>query len=498
MASTTMTPTKLQYTQYNQDGNVSNSSSGWHSWTDSAVMGYASKWDAMGYKFKTGTFSGSHSYSIKKLKVSLYHQRVGSGAGNFVFYIVSSNPTGSSLDTFKKNNTAWGSAAFTSSSSWHTTNCEVSCDKKLSSNTEYYLIVCCDSGGIQKVSSGNFSLSFEYDYINALGDLTSKPSAPNNHHNNTFSASCSAVGSPSGNTTVTTLQYKLGSGSWTDAGGEEGTLAIARMKHTASESTASQTVKVRIKANPTYGDTKYSPESDAVTLKNYIAPTNPSEAPSVTKTKTRFTVKEPWTVSWSNTNQQAKKKNNSSSVAGYRIIMLVKKGGTGGWVSEPFKIKATNKQGWKYLGQNPDNKGNGDTWYTVDTSDLDSMTEITIDPMLQGFVPGDIVKFGIRPYILWKAADPEHEDSFTEVYKLFSDGPTINGTKGVDSEHYTFTDEITVQNAGVVRIKTGADKSSFKEGIVWVKINNTGTKTTDWVEADVVKVKTSSGWKESE
>jgi hypothetical protein len=33
---------------------------------------------------------------------------------------------------------------------------------------------------------------------------------------------------------------------------------------------------------------------------------------------------------------------------------------------------------------------------------------------------------------------------------------------------------------------------------VWVKINNTGTKTTDWVEADVVKVKTSSGWKESE
>lgn len=355
------------------------------------------------------------------------------------------------------------------------------------------------------VNSGGSTISTDV-YVHSVSK-PSAPSAPTNNHNNTFSASCSAVSNPGYNPVTTTIQYKLGdNGSWVNAG-SAGTRVISRKVHSAEPAADSQTVYVRVKAQPTYGsdsdkngiaDPVYSDSSAGTILKNYVAPSQPTEAPSVSKTKSRFTVKEPWTVSWSKTTQQAQKKNNSSPVAGYRIIMLVKRGGTGGWISEPFRVKATNSQGWKYLGQNPDKKGNNDTWYTVDTSDLSSKTSITIDPMLQGFVPGDKIKIGIRPYILWNAEKPPHEDSFTEVYKLFSCEQTINGTKGVDSETYTFTDEITVQNAGVVRVKTGTDKSSFKEGIVWVKINNTGTKTTDWVEADVVKVKTSRGWKESE
>lgn len=337
---------------------------------------------------------------------------------------------------------------------------------------------------------------------NYWNDVTkpSAPAAPTNHYDNTFSASCDAVGNPGNNPVTTTLQYKYGSGSWQNAG-TAGVRAISKQNHGASATADSVTVYTRIKAQPTYGsdankdkiaDPVYSNSSSGTILKNYVAPSQPTEAPSVSKTKSRFTVKEPWTVSWSKTTQQAQKKNNSSPVAGYRIIMLVKRGGTGGWISEPFRVKATNSQGWKYLGQNPDKKGNNDTWYTVDTSDLSSKTSITIDPMLQEFVPGDKVKIGIRPYILWKAEKPPHEDSFTEVYKLFSYEQTINGTKGVDSETYTFTEEITVQNAGVVRVKTGTDKSSFKEGIVWVKTSD------GWKEADVVKVKTANGWKESE
>lgn len=322
----------------------------------------------------------------------------------------------------------------------------------------------------------------------------SAPSAPTDNYNNTFSASCSAVSDPGNNPVATTIQYKLGdSGSWVDANSR----TISNKAHTAEAAADTQTVYVRTKADPTHGDTQYS-NSSSKAIKNYVAPAQPAEIPSVSKTKSRFTVKEPWVVSWSKTTQQAQEKNNSSPVAGYRIVMLVKRGGTGGWVSEPFKVKANNSQGWSYLGQNPNNKGNGDTWYSVDTSDLDSMTEITIDPMVQGFVPGDIVKVGIRPYILYGTANPSDGGSLSDNYKLWTSEQSINGTDGVDNKTYTFTEEMTVQNAGVVRVKTGNDKSSFKEGIVWVKVSNTGTKTTDWVEADVVKVKTSSGWKESE
>lgn len=347
------------------------------------------------------------------------------------------------------------------------------------------------------VNSGGSTISTNV-YVHSVSK-PSAPSAPTNNHNNTFSASCSAVSNPGYNPVTTTIQYKLGdNGSWVDAG-SAGTRIISNKAHSAEPAADSQTVYVRVKAQPTYGsdankdkiaDPVYSNSSSGTILKNYVAPSQPTEAPSVSKTKSRFTVKEPWTVSWSKTTQQAQKKNNSSPVAGYRIVMLVKRGGTGGWISEPFKVKANNSQGWKYLGQNPNNKGNGDDWYTVDTSDLNNQTSITIDPMVQGFVPGDKVKIGICPYILWKAANPTHEDSFGDTYKLFSSEQTING--GIDGETYTFTEEITVQNAGVVRVKTGTDKSSFKEGIVWVKTSD------GWKEADVVKVKTANGWKESE
>lgn len=335
------------------------------------------------------------------------------------------------------------------------------------------------------VNSGGSTISTDV-YVHSV----SEPSAPTitNHYNNTFSASCDAVGDPGNNPVTTTLEYKLGSsGSWTFTSGVR---SISRRDHNAAPTADSITVFARTKAVPTHGNTLYSSEVKA-TLKNYVAPSQPTEKPSVSKTKSRFTVKEPWTVSWSKITQQARKKNNSSPVAGYRIVMLVKRKGIDPWTSEPFKVKSTNSQGWSYLGQNPDNTGNGDKWYTVDTSDLNSMTEITVDPMLQGFVPGDKVKIGICPYILWNAKNPIHENSLTANYKLCSNEQSINGTDS-DGVIYTFTEEITVQNAGVVRVKTGTDKSSFKEGIVWVKTSD------GWKEADVVKVKTANGWKESE
>ena len=471
MASVTATISK--YNQYNQTDNVATSKSGWHSWSSSAVMGYSSTWDAMAYKFKISSYEGSYSNTITKLKVNLYYQKVGSGNGSFYFYITSTDPTGYSLNDFKKNNTAWGSGAYTSSSSWHSTTFEISVSKTLSANTDYYLVVC-GADAIQKVSSGNFSLKFDYTAISSVSKPNA-PSAPTNNHNNTFSATCDAVSNPGGNPVTTTIQYKLGSnGSWVDAGSR----TISNKAHSAEATADSQTVYVRIKADPTYGNTLYSNSSAGTTLKNYVPPTIPEEPPSVTKNKTRFTVKEPWVVSWTGEGQTSDPINNSSLIAGYRVVLQVKKATETEFKSVPIK----NKNG-TIISKNPSTT----TWHTIDTINLGGYS-ITIYPDKQGFEPGDKVRVGIRPYILWGAANPTHYGSDKNTNKLFNE----------TEDKYKYTEEITVQNAGVVRVKTGTDKSSFKEGIVWVKINNTGTKTTDWVEADVVKVKTANGWKESE
>ena len=320
------------------------------------------------------------------------------------------------------------------------------------------------------VNSGGSTISTNV-YVHYVG-TPPKPAAPKDNYNNTFSASCDAVGNPGNNPVTTTIQYWLDS-SWIDAGSR----SISGNAHTALPAADSQTVYVRVKADPTYGDTLYSDYS-YTTLKNYVPPALPTVAPSITKSKTRFTVKEPWVVSWTGEGQTSTKVNNTSPVAGYRVVLRVKKATETEFKSVPIK----NKNG-TIISKNPSSA----TWHTIDTINLGGYS-ITIYPDKQGFEPGDKVIVGIRPYILWGAANPTHYGSDKNTNKLFNERENL----------YKYTDEITVQNAGVVRVKTGTDKSSFKEGIVWVKINNTGTKTTDWVEADVVKVKTSNGWKESE
>ena len=300
------------------------------------------------------------------------------------------------------------------------------------------------------------------------------PDAPTDNYNNTFNASCSEVASPTGNPTTTTLQYKFGAnGTWQDAGSR----VLQNKPHGASAGSATQTVYVRVCAKPTYGDPVYS-DASSTAIKNYVPPAIPEEAPTVTITKTRPTVKEPWVFSWSGEGQQSEQINSSSSIAGYRIVLSVKKHDEPDWKS----VQINNSAG-EVISKNPVSA----TLHTVDTIDLPDTTAhgrntITIYPDKQGFVPGDQVRVGIRPYILWGAKNPTHYGSASNTYKLFNE----------EEDEYRHTEEITVQNAGVVRIKTGSDRTSYKEGIVFIKTSS------GWKEADVVKVKTSSGWKESE
>lgn len=325
------------------------------------------------------------------------------------------------------------------------------------------------------INSGGSTISTDV-YVHSVSK-PSAPAAPTDKYNNTFSASCSAVSNPGYNPVTTTIQYKLGSnGSWVDAGSR----IISNKAHSAEPAADSQTVYVRVKAQPTYGsdangdgiaDPVFSDWS-STGIRNYVPPALPTEAPSITKSKTRYTVKEPWVVSWTGEGQTSTKVNNSSEIAGYRVVLQVKKATETDFKSVPIKnINGTT------ISKNPESSA----CHTIDTIDLGG-NSITIYPDQQGFEPGDQVQVGIRPYILWGAKNPAHYGSDSNTNKLFNES----------EDKYKYTEEITVQNAGVVRVKTGTDKSSFKEGIVWVKTSD------GWKEADVVKVKTANGWKESE
>ncbi len=319
------------------------------------------------------------------------------------------------------------------------------------------------------------------DYWVAL-DKPAKPSVTNNH-NNTFSASCSSATSKHNNTVeYTTLQYATSSsGPWTNASNKKGTKSIVNQKHTASVGTATQAIYVRTWVDSTREDAKYS-DNATVTLKNYVAPDLPTVGPTITKTKNRFTIKEPWVISWKNSNQKSSQKNSSSAVAGYRLVLQVKKGGTGSFTSVAIK----NSSG-TVISKTPD----GTTWNTIDTVDLSDTEQITIYPELQEFEAGDIVRVGIRPYILWGADKPSHTNSASNSYKLFA--------ASASNDAYRFSNEITIQNAGVVRLQVGNSAPNFKEGRVWVKMPDASNPSlSKWYEADIVKVKTSGGWKESE
>lgn len=209
-----------------------------------------------------------------------------------------------------------------------------------------------------------------------------------------------------------------------------------------STSGASRSVYAKAITTPTYGS--------AITIKksakiyHYIAP-SVSTAPYISNLKTdfnnRLTIKKPWTFTWAGAAG-----NDSSPVKGYRIALL--KNGT--------SIPIYNSSG-TLISSNPTEP----SWHSFDTAS----TTLTIDPDKCGFSPKDTVQLGVKPYTHYGNGNT-----------LFNDS-------------YTYSTSITVQNAGIVRVKTA---TGWKEGQVYVKTS------TGWKEAETVNVKTSSGWKESQ
>lgn len=186
----------------------------------------------------------------------------------------------------------------------------------------------------------------------------------------------------------------------------------------------------------------YGSDTTATTsakIAQYLAPNAPSNV-KITYSKSRLTIKENWTVSWT----AATAKNTNSPIEGYRI-RLFKNG-----KAIPLK------------------RSNGTVISTASTDDnyYDRSTTATTIPVYikhYDFKPGDKVYARINAYTLDKIGN-----------KKFS--------SGVNSSTYT------VQNAGIIHVK---QDGNWKEGQVYVKVSGS------WKEAAAVYAKVSGNWKES-
>jgi hypothetical protein len=439
---------------YNMTGNVSDSKSGW----GTASGGYASTWDAMALKFTPSAFSGD-DYSISSINVSFNYRK--SGSGTFYFYLLTSDPTSSSLNTIKSNNSSFASESWSGKASWQTKSLALSYTGKLKAKTTYYLLMCGTSS-ISEISGMSMSLTYSY-WTNA----TANTPTITDYGDGTFSITASAGNAGTNNAVnSTTLKYKIGSAGWQNATG----LSVATQRATSTASTVSTVVKAKTEVDGVHND----PTSgvDEKTIYNYLAPSLPGTV-SLTKSKSRLTVRENWTLSWGTATQA----NTVSPVSGYRVRMYVKAKGTSTWYTTPIKNSA---------GNNRSGVGNYDgTDYYCDLSA--STTSITIYPAKQPISfnsgarklkAGDTIKFQIHA-----------KATAGNTYPLWS---YSNGTGRWSSEW-------PILNAGVVRVKVNNknDATSWKEGVVWVKVNNKNDATS-WKEADLVQVKTgASTWSTS-
>lgn len=179
-------------------------------------------------------------------------------------------------------------------------------------------------------------------------------------------------------------------------------------------------------------------------VKYYAAPSSPSNV-KITYSKSRLTIKEPWTISWT----AATATNSNSPVKGYRI-RIYKNGTTIPIYNNAGTLISTDIPSW----------GADRYYYDSDSTG----TTFTFYPDKNNIAPGDIIKIGIHAYT--------KNGQNTQLFSTFAQS---------DSTY-------NVQNAGIVRVKVNG---TWKEGQVWVKVNNA------WKEATSVHTKVNGSWKES-
>lgn len=299
--------------------------------------------------------------------------------------------------------------------------------------------------GSEKPSGGKDWQAYHVKFSRSSWNDNIAGSAPSitNSGNNSFSISGRGGTAGANNRiTETKLQWKItGDTNWrTDGDNTLGTTTLSSLS--VSSSTASVRLYARTRYKCTYPkDAKgnetyiYSSESNAV-INNYQPPALP-DTPSITSAKNEGKTKPRFTIKedWTASWPESSPANASSSVTGYEVVL----------------------------------RKNGKNIYLGDTTS--SERTWTIDPIELTLAPKDTIQIGVKPYTTNGAG--------TKIYNA-------NYKYGPDPA-------ITVQNAAVVRVKVGTGKNTWVEGQVWIKGSD-----KKWHEADVVKIKTDDGWKESE
>ena len=256
------------------------------------------------------------------------------------------------------------------------------------------------------------------------------------NYNNTFTVSGTAAANGTNNTASTSYVWGY-STSYGNSGTGTKNLTIA------TNSNATRTVYAKATASPSWSGDSAKTATASLAIKQYVAPGNPG-TPVLSYTRSRLTIKENWKFDWT----AASAANSSSPVKGYRIAVL--KNGT----SIPIK----NSSGTVISSET------GTNWYTVDTES----TTFTLDPVKNGFAPGDTIRFGVKPYTKY--------------------GSSNTGTQLFNSS-YTYSSTATVKNAGITHVKVSG---TWKEGQVYIKVNGA------WKEAETVNIKAGGSWKESQ
>lgn len=197
-----------------------------------------------------------------------------------------------------------------------------------------------------------------------------------------------------------------------------------------------------------YSTFNYGPESSSkVKSADILFYADPiiTEAPKITHTKSRLTLKEPWVVSF-----KAEPGNANAPLRSYLTRIFVN---DIGWKVINKGVSGILNEAFDFINW----PANSQT-YTLYPDKLTNRDGIKLKV-------GDKIQISVA---VWANMGPDAGQILTEP---------------VWSEIYE------VRNAGIVRIKEGG---SWREGQVYVKVNNS------WKEAETVYTKTSTGWKESE
>ena len=217
-------------------------------------------------------------------------------------------------------------------------------------------------------------------------------------------------------------------------------------------SAANKQVYACVTTASTYG-TAVDKYSSVTNIRQYCAPVPSTTRPTITYSKSRLTVRENWTFSWS----AGTAANSSSPIKGYEFC-ITKNG-------KEIPNLSVNSSGVITKGTS----GGSKYLYWTNTSSL----RVTCDPKNLGFAAKDKVVFWVRPYTRYgKNYDGE---------RLPSGWPA-----------HTATVEATVQNAAVIR-KYDSASGKWQEGIA--RVYNDATKK--WDEAESVKVYKDGNWVES-